>query len=150
MSLRACDILPWEYVNLSFEGDWPEDPKFVEYIEARIQSAFVRLKFQCPVVRETLASPTVDEDYIAIVREVLLEAILRVARDPAPGYQSETESGYIYQKFPSEASANIWFRKEDLDNLGCGRGQRIGSLRIGTSRSMLAPAYNGCSRSGWW
>lgn len=140
------------YVDIvnSYEADMGDiDPAF---IETKIHESLVLLKAQCPAVKEALNNPdTADRDYLETIKVVVTKAVLRVVRDPAPGFQSETESGYIYQKFATEASANIWFPKEDLAVLGCGRGNRIGTVRTGMSKHWAAPAKDGCGAwVKWW
>lgn len=51
------------------------------------------------------------------VKDKVMNAVLRVLRDPE-GLESETEGNYSYTRNPVVASANIWFTKDELADLG--------------------------------
>jgi len=53
------------------------------------------------------------------VKDKVLNAVIRVLRNPE-GFQSETEGEYSYRMNRTEASANVWFTKEELADLGYG------------------------------
>lgn len=53
------------------------------------------------------------------VKDKVLNAVIRVLRNPE-GYRSETEFEYSYQRSPTEASANVWYTKDELADLGYG------------------------------
>lgn len=51
------------------------------------------------------------------VKDKVLGAVLRVLRNPE-GFSSESEGNYSYELSPIVASANIWYTKEELADLG--------------------------------
>lgn len=51
------------------------------------------------------------------VKDKVMGAVLRVLRDPE-GLESETEGNYSYTRNPIVASANIWYTKDELADLG--------------------------------
>lgn len=51
------------------------------------------------------------------VKDKVLGAVLRVMRNP-DGMLSETEGDYSYRLNPVVASANIWYTKDELADLG--------------------------------
>lgn len=53
------------------------------------------------------------------VKDKVFNAVLRVLRAP-DGFKSETEGNYSYEMNPVEASANIWYTKDELADLGAG------------------------------
>src|SRR6476661_2322752 len=53
----------------------------------------------------------------AFVKDKVLGAVLRVMRNPE-GMLSETEGDYSYRLNPVVASANIWYTKDELADLG--------------------------------
>lgn len=53
----------------------------------------------------------------AFVKDKVVGAVLRVLRNPE-GLLSESEGDYSYRLNPVVASANIWFTKDELADLG--------------------------------
>jgi hypothetical protein len=51
------------------------------------------------------------------VKDKVVGAVLRVLRDPE-GISEETEGNYSYRRNPVVASANIWYTKDELADLG--------------------------------
>lgn len=84
------------------------------YLATLISQAVTRLKMHVPELdRLTGANP----DKAQFAQDMVINAVLRVVRNPAAaeGYQSESEGGYSYSVASAlEASANIWFPDNDL------------------------------------
>lgn len=53
------------------------------------------------------------------VKDKVLGAVIRVLRNPE-GLESETEGNYSYRLNRAEASANVWYTKDELADLGAG------------------------------
>lgn len=53
------------------------------------------------------------------VKDKVLNAVIRVLRNPE-GYRSETEFEYSYTRNATEASANVWYTQDELNDLGYG------------------------------
>lgn len=51
------------------------------------------------------------------VKDKVMGAVLRVLRDPE-GLSEESEGNYSYKRNPVVASANIWYTKDELADLG--------------------------------
>lgn len=51
------------------------------------------------------------------VKDKVLGAVIRVLRNPE-GYESETEGTYAYRLNRTEASATVWYTKDELADLG--------------------------------
>jgi hypothetical protein len=51
------------------------------------------------------------------VKDKVMGAVLRVLRDPE-GISEESEGNYSYKRNPVVASANIWYTKDELADLG--------------------------------
>lgn len=58
------------------------------------------------------------------VKDKVVGAVLRVLRDPE-GLESETEGNYSYKRNPIVASANIWYTKDELADLGISTTQTV-------------------------
>jgi hypothetical protein len=53
------------------------------------------------------------------VKDKVLNAVIRVLRNPE-GFRSETEFEYSYTRNATEASANVWYTQDELNDLGYG------------------------------
>jgi methionine salvage enolase-phosphatase E1 len=116
-------------------------------IESALKDALVRLKGACPKVKAMLSGAIpVDEDYLDLIKTVVLDAAIRYLRDDRSGLKSEEESAYNYVKDLTAVSSNIWFLANELEYLGCKKRSKIGTLTLGTDRRMLAPVSNGWAR----
>jgi len=116
-------------------------------IESALKDALVRLKGACPKVKAMLSGAIpVDEDYLDLIKTVVLDAAIRYLRDDRSGLKSEEESAYNYVKDLTAVSSNIWFLANELEYLGCKKRAKIGTLTLGTDRRMLAPVSNGWAR----
>lgn len=56
----------------------------------------------------------------AFVKDKVVNAVLRVVRDPDSTFKSESEGNYSYQRDPLASSSNIWYTKDELADLGAG------------------------------
>ncbi len=99
------------------------DPSRTAWYNALIDKAVRRLFGKCPGLQERMASAS--EDSRATVADVVLDAVMRVIRNPDPTYESEGEGNYNYKLNKLVASGNLWFPKEDLEVIGCGGGTMV-------------------------
>jgi hypothetical protein len=122
------------------------DPTDLEYVGSSapvasvvkwIDKAEVRLGAMAAARGYTLAAIAQDPARLALMKDVIENAVVRVLRNP-DGFKSETEDGYSYT-FGSEASGSVWFPAADLDAL-FPTGGAYGSI------SLALPAF----RQGSW
>ena len=146
------NIITTQDVLASFEGTLEETGMSLEWLQARLEEAVLLLRKQCPNAKSIMDNAYPDPEDLALIRIIISRAIHRLLRDDAPGYQSETESGYTYVKNPQEVSSNLWYPDKDLALLGCKPGAKaIGTARLGTSSVYAAPKRHMCSRAiRWW
>lgn len=88
---------------------------------------------------------TADDAKIGLAKNIVMESVLRVLRNPgaAEGYSGETEGDYSYTiQSALAASPNVWFPDADLALL---RGTSVGIGTIMTSR--IGRSWNGSPRS---
>ena len=105
-----------------------------EYVEELIAKAARLLRSLSPGVDRCIDAGRLDPFF---VQDKLIEAVLRVIRNPDPTYQSETELGYSYTINKRLASGDLWFPDNDLKLLRCNKGQAkpvIMSLACGWGR----------------
>jgi len=95
--------------------------KWITKAEVRLRSALARRG--CDLDQIVLA----DGNRAALARDVLENAVVRVLRNPE-GYKSESEDGYSYTLSALDASGNIWFPANDLDELCPPKRSRVGSI----------------------
>lgn len=96
------------------------DAATLAWVSNMLSKAERKLFALCPAARWKVAQG--DSQAIAIARDLVIEAVARVARvDPdSVGYRSETEESYSYTVDPLTRSGNLWFPDTDLAQLGCG------------------------------
>lgn len=96
------------------------DPAAVAWLDRQIAKAERKLFALCPATETHIREGNART--IAIAKDLVIEAVARVARvDPeAVGFRSESEHGYSYTVDPLIRAGNIWFPDADLAQLGCG------------------------------
>lgn len=96
------------------------NPNAMAWVSKMLEKAERRLFALCPAARWKVSRG--DAQAIAIAKDLVIEAVARVARvEPeSVGYRSETEDGYSYTVDPLTRAGNIWFPDSDLAQLGCG------------------------------
>lgn len=111
------------YVSTDLEGPYEGEldlDNLDDWYQEKIDEAVRLLIRKAPnlVARMTSYDPTtgvgLDPEF---VRDKVIGAVLRVVRDP-DGIESETEGNYSYKRNPIVASANIWYTKDELADLG--------------------------------
>ena len=91
-----------------------------EWYQAKLDEAVRLLLRKVPGVQSRMAAYNpatgegIDPDF---VKDKVIGAVLRVLRNPE-GLLSETEGDYSYRLNPVVASANVWFTKDELADLG--------------------------------
>ncbi|MDO5619275.1 Gp19/Gp15/Gp42 family protein [Kocuria sp.] len=105
-----------------------EDTDTVDYLQYQLEKATRKLLGKCPTLARRIAAGTVNID---TVKDVVLDAVLRVVRDEDPSIKSESEGGYSYSKNALAVSPNLWFPDGDLEAIGCTASDSfIGSGRV--------------------
>ena len=98
-----------------------------EWYQDKIDEAVRLLLRKAPTIIQRMAAynPTqgtgIDPDF---VKDKVLGAVLRVLRNPE-GLMSETEGDYSYRLNPVVASANVWYTKDELADLGITSGGTV-------------------------
>ncbi len=108
-------------LEASYEGelDMADD----EWYQEKLDEAVRLLLRKVPKIQARMAAYDPDKGTgidPKFVKDKVVGAVLRVLRLPDPGYKSENEGNYSYEVNPVEASANIWFTKDELADLGVG------------------------------
>lgn len=90
------------------------------WLDSQLAKAERKLFALCPDTETRIRQG--DARTIAIAKDLLIEAVARVARvaPEAVGFRSESEDGYSYSVDPLSRAGNIWFPDADLAQLGCG------------------------------
>jgi hypothetical protein len=107
----------------SYEGELDLE-NLDEWYQQKIDEAVRLLIRKAPniVARMAAYDPAtgtgLDPDF---VKDKVVGAVLRVLRDPE-GISEETEGNYSYRRNPVVASANIWYTKDELADLGISAG----------------------------
>lgn len=115
-----------------------QDPETQEWLKHQIGKAERALIGECPSLPRRIAARSVD---VELVRDVVVDAVLRLVRDEDPTLKTESENGYSYSKNALSASANIWFPDKDLARIGC---KAVDAGFVGTARvSTRAPWAGG-------
>ena len=119
-------LVSYEDAMRSYEGDAADAPRALT--ERRLQEAENLLFGVCAHARRRAETPAGR----ALVEDIITRAVLRLVRDSSPGYKSETEGNYSYEKDPLTSSGNLWFPEADLAALGCGKAPRaaVGTIRV--------------------
>ena len=115
------------------------DPVTMEWLKHQIGKAERALIGECPSLPRRLASGAVDGE---LVKDVVVDAVLRLVRDEDPTLKTESENGYSYSKNALSASANIWFPDKDLARIGC---KAVDAGFVGTARVSTRSPWAG----GW-
>lgn len=89
------------------------------WLENRMAAAHARLRARVPGL-DARVSSTTDPLAAALVRDVLVEVVLRVARNP-DGYRQESDQDYSYTRDRDVAPGRIVITDEDLELLGANR-----------------------------
>lgn len=117
---------PLGYVSTDLEDSYEGEldlEQLDDWYQRKLDEAVRLLLRKAPTIIARMDSydPTtgtgIDPDF---VKDKVIGAVLRVLRNPE-GFQSESEGDYSYRKNPTEASANIWFTKDELLDLGAAR-----------------------------
>lgn len=115
-----------------------QDPETQNWLKYQIGKAERALIGECPSLPRRIAAGSVDVD---LVKDVVVDAVLRLVRDEDPTLKTESENGYSYSKNALSASANIWFPDKDLARIGC---KAVDAGFMGTARvSTRAPWAGG-------
>lgn len=115
-----------------------QDSETQNWLKYQIGKAERALIGECPSLPRRIAAGSVDVD---LVRDVVVDAVLRLVRDEDPTLKTESENGYSYSKNALSASANIWFPDKDLARIGC---KAVDAGFVGTARvSTRAPWAGG-------
>lgn len=124
----------------AYEGTIDQDDSVtVQWLEHQIGKAERALIGDCPSLPRRLAAGSVDP---ALVKDVVVDAVLRLVRDEDPTLKTESENGYSYSKNPLSASANLWFPDKDLARIGC---KAVDAGFVGTARVSTRSPWAG----GW-
>lgn len=84
-----------------------------------------------------LAELASDPARLPDVKDILENAVLRVLRNPE-GARTESEGDYSIGYNPLDAAGNVWFPKEDLDDLAPAKAS-VGTIRLGVPAHRLPP-----------
>lgn len=109
-----------------FEGELDLD-NLDDWYQSKIDEAVRLLLRKAPTIVARMAAYNsslgtgLDPQF---VKDKVIGAVLRVLRDPE-GLESETEGNYSYKRNPIVASANIWFTKDELADLGITTTQTV-------------------------
>ena len=115
-----------------------QDSETQNWLKYQIGKAERALIGECPSLPRRIAAGSVD---VELVRDVVVDAVLRLVRDEDPTLKTESENGYSYSKNALSASANIWFPDKDLARIGC---KAVDAGFVGTARvSTRAPWAGG-------
>lgn len=113
------------YVSTDLEGPYEGEldlETLDEWYQEKIDEAVRLLIRKVPniVTRMAAYNPTTGAGIDPLfVRDKVLGAVIRVLRNPE-GFMSENEGEYGYRMNPTEASANVWYTKDELADLGAG------------------------------
>jgi hypothetical protein len=115
-----------------------QDAETQKWLTHQIGKAERALIGECPSLPRRIVAGSVD---VELVRDVVVDAVLRLVRDEDPTLKTESENGYSYSKNALSASANIWFPDKDLARIGC---KAVDAGFVGTARvSTRAPWAGG-------
>lgn len=108
-----------------------QDPETQNWLKYQIGKAERALIGECPSLPRRIAAGSVD---VELVKDVVVDAVLRLVRDEDPTLKTESENGYSYSKNALSASANIWFPDKDLARIGCKAVDKgfVGTARVST------------------
>lgn len=98
-------------------------------VQKWISKATIRLTQLVKRRGRDLAVLAQDPDTLALIKDILENAVLRVLRNPE-GLRSESEGDYSYTVNPLDSAGNVWFPAADLDQL-CPRAPAVGTIRLG-------------------
>lgn len=113
--------IPLEDLSAELRGELDTNDKAVAtWAQYMLEKAERKLFALCPSAESRVRQGNART--IAIAKDLVIEAVARVARvDPAAvGLRSESEHGYSYTVDPLTRAGNIWFPDADLAQLGCG------------------------------
>ena len=90
------------------------EPEIIALVEVRLDDAERKIRKRIPTLD---AKADADADFLADLKQVEADAVLRLARNP-DGYLSETDGNYTYMLRSDLSSGKLEILAEEWDTLG--------------------------------